>query len=143
VSWLCHVLEVEPTLAFSRKQVIDLQPVNLNDIIRKVEKFLARIIGEDIEVQTTFREDPLIVNVDSGQIEQVLMNLATNARDAMPNGGSLSIVTESEEMEEEYVKVCCSCFPFAAGHLSAGSRECGSGRGEISSLYLQGFSGSE
>jgi signal transduction histidine kinase len=91
-------------LAFSRKQEIDLLPCNLNDIIRKVEKFLARIIGEDIEVQTTFREDPLNVNADSGQIEQVLMNLATNARDAMPHGGSLSIVTESLEMDEEYVK---------------------------------------
>jgi len=91
-------------LAFSRKQVIDLQPCNLNDIIRKVEKLLARIIGEDIEIQMTFREDPLVVNVDSGQIEQVLMNLATNARDAMPHGGSMSIVTESTEMDSEYIK---------------------------------------
>ena len=91
-------------LAFSRKQVINLQPCNLNDIIRKVEKFLARIIGEDIEIQTTFREDPLAVNVDSGQIEQVLMNLATNARDAMPHGGSLSIATESTEIDREFIK---------------------------------------
>jgi signal transduction histidine kinase/DNA-binding response OmpR family regulator len=91
-------------LAFSRKQVINLQPCNLNDIIRKVEKFLDRIIGEDIEIQTTFREDPLAVTADSGQIEQVLMNLATNARDAMPQGGLLSIVTESTEIDSVYIK---------------------------------------
>jgi signal transduction histidine kinase/CheY-like chemotaxis protein len=91
-------------LAFSRKQVIELRPCNLNNIIRKVEKLLVRIIGEDIEIRTTFREDPLVVTVDSGQIEQVLLNLATNARDAMPHGGLLSIVTESGEMDSEYVK---------------------------------------
>jgi PAS domain S-box-containing protein len=90
-------------LAFSRKQVINLQPCNLNDIIRKVEKFLARVIGEDIEIQASFMEDPLYVNADSGQIEQVLMNLATNARDAMPHGGLLSIVTESTEFDTEYI----------------------------------------
>jgi len=91
-------------LAFSRKQVMNLQPYNLNEIVRKVEKLLARIIGEDIRIQTNFMEDPLIVNVDSGQIEQVLMNLATNGRDAMPQGGTLSIVTESSEMDGEYIK---------------------------------------
>jgi PAS domain S-box-containing protein len=91
-------------LAFSRKQEINLQPVNLNDIIGKVEKFLARIIGEDIEFHTTFRGAPLIVTADSGQIEQVLMNLATNARDAMPHGGLLSIVTEATEMSDDYLK---------------------------------------
>jgi signal transduction histidine kinase len=91
-------------LAFSRKQVINLRPVNLNEIIGKTEKFLARIIGEDIEFQTTFREDPLVVTADSGQIEQVLMNLATNARDAMPQGGSLSIITESTEIDSGYIK---------------------------------------
>jgi len=91
-------------LAFSRKQVIHLQPVNLNEIIRKVDKFLARIIGEDIEIRSTFMEEPLNVNADSGQIEQVLMNLATNARDAMPQGGLLSIVTESVEIDSEHIR---------------------------------------
>jgi PAS domain S-box-containing protein len=91
-------------LAFSRQQVIHLRPCNLNDIIGKTEKFLARVIGEDIEIQTTFREDPLYVNADNGQLEQVLINLATNARDAMPHGGLLSIVTESVEIDSEYIK---------------------------------------
>ncbi|MDD2337551.1 MAG: response regulator [Geobacteraceae bacterium] len=91
-------------LAFSRKQLIDLRPCNLNDIIRKVEKLLGRIIGEDIEIRTTFREDPLTVTADSGQIEQVLVNLATNARDAMPNGGLLSIVSEITEIDSYFIK---------------------------------------
>lgn len=91
-------------LTFSRKQEINLQPVNLNEIIRTVEKFLTRIIGEDIDFQMTFGEDPLNVNVDCGQIEQVLMNLLTNARDAMPHGGSLSIITGSAEIGIDYIK---------------------------------------
>lgn len=91
-------------LTFSRKQVINLRAVNLNDVIRNVEKFLARIIGEDIDLKKEIGEEPLIVNVDSGQIEQVLMNLATNARDAMPHGGSLSITTGRADIDEDYIK---------------------------------------
>lgn len=81
-------------LAFSRKQVISLKPVDLNEIMRRIEKFLIRIIGEDIEFKTFLCDVELMVMADSGQIEQVLMNLATNARDAMPDGGKLSINTE-------------------------------------------------
>lgn len=92
-------------LAFSRKQVMDSRPVNLNEIIRRVEKFVARIIGEDIEIRTSYRKDPLNIIADSGQIEQVLMNLAANARDAMPHGGSFSIVTDSIEIDRNYIDV--------------------------------------
>ena len=81
-------------LAFSRKQNIILLSVDLNDIIRRLEKFLIRIIGEDIEFQTSLCDESLTVLADSGQIEQILMNIATNARDAMPKGGILSIKTE-------------------------------------------------
>jgi PAS domain S-box-containing protein len=92
-------------LAFSRKQVMNPQPVNLNERISHMEKFLARVIGEEIRISTVFREEPLYVNVDSVQIEQVLMNLATNARDSMPRGGILSIATESVEMDAHFIKV--------------------------------------
>ncbi|TNF28382.1 MAG: PAS domain S-box protein [Deltaproteobacteria bacterium] len=78
-------------LAFSRKQVINPKPVDLRDIVRNVEKLLRRVIGEDIDLTTTLRGGDMMVMADSGQVEQVLMNLATNARDAMPEGGSLSI----------------------------------------------------
>jgi CheY-like chemotaxis protein len=91
-------------LTFSRKQDINLQSVNLNQIIRKIGKFLKRIIGEDIELKITFRQECVTVNADSGQIEQVLMNLATNARDAMPEGGLLSIETDTVELDDEYIE---------------------------------------
>ncbi|MBJ6727779.1 hybrid sensor histidine kinase/response regulator [Geomesophilobacter sediminis] len=88
-------------LAFSRREPIDPRPLNFNDVVRKVEKLLTRIIGEDIAVRTEFGEEPLRVNADSGQIEQVLINLATNARDAMPQGGTLSIATEAVALDAE------------------------------------------
>jgi PAS domain S-box-containing protein len=90
-------------LTFSRKQVLNLRPVSVNDIINKVEKFLGRIIGEDIKLQISFKADDIVVNADSGQIEQVLLNLATNVRDAMPQGGVFSIVTEKVVIDKEYI----------------------------------------
>ncbi len=80
-------------LAFSRKQILNPLPVNLNEIVKNVEKFLFRIIGEDIELKTKLHDQDLIIMADHVQIEQVLINLATNARDAMPSGGLLSIGT--------------------------------------------------
>ncbi len=81
-------------LAFSRKQIITLANVDLTEIIRRVEKFLRRIIGEDIELRTVFCPQALVIYADSGQVEQVLMNLATNARDAMPQGGRFVVETD-------------------------------------------------
>lgn len=86
-------------LAFSRKQVMALAPVNLNDIIENVKKFLARIIGEDIQLKTLTCENRLKIYADWGQIEQVLINLATNARDAMQKGGLLTIETGFQTVE--------------------------------------------
>ncbi|MBJ6724127.1 response regulator [Geomonas sp. Red875] len=80
-------------LAFGRKGEMQARPADLNDIVRGVEKFLIRIIGEDITLRTDLYHERLDVVVDSGQIEQVLMNLATNARDAMPRGGTLTLTT--------------------------------------------------
>ena len=78
-------------LAFSRKQVISPKPVNLNVIVAGIEKLLATLIGEHIELRTSFEANDVIVLADSGNIEQVLINLCTNARDAMPNGGRVTI----------------------------------------------------
>ena len=80
-------------LAFSRKQVMSPKPVDLNTIITRVERLLHRLIGEDIELKTELANRELMVLADAGQIEQVLMNLAVNARDAMPGGGTLYIST--------------------------------------------------
>ncbi|HSQ35613.1 MAG TPA: ATP-binding protein, partial [Candidatus Binatia bacterium] len=87
-------------LAFSRKQAIDLQPVDINDAIFGFHKVLARLIGEDIDFKLNLASDSLVVDADIRQIEQVLMNLATNSRDAMPHGGELMIMTRSLVLDE-------------------------------------------
>lgn len=92
-------------LAFSRKQISNPVPANLNKIINRAESLLLRVIGEDIELKTMLSDEDLTVMADHVQIEQVLMNLATNARDAMPEGGLLTIETGTMEIDEEYVKV--------------------------------------
>ena len=89
-------------LSFSRKKVIDPGPRRLNDIVTKIDSLLLRIIGEDIEYQVILDPQDLVINADSGQIEQVLMNLVANARDAMPSGGSLIIRTERLDVTESF-----------------------------------------
>lgn len=91
-------------LAFSRKQVINPRPVDLNDIITRIEKLLRRVIGEDVDLRTTLTPVPLIVMGDAGQMEQILMNLATNARDAMPEGGVLTINTGTATIGQDFRK---------------------------------------
>jgi PAS domain S-box-containing protein len=91
-------------LSFSRKRIMNPEPVTLNEVIKRIDHLLSRIIGEDIHLQTMLSEEDLIVMADSGQIEQVLMNLATNARDAMPDGGFLTIGTEKIAIDEEFIK---------------------------------------
>ncbi|GFO64253.1 response regulator [Geomonas paludis] len=80
-------------LAFSRKQAMSPQRCDLGEIVRHVEQFLRRVIGEDIQLKTEILPEPLPVQVDLAQIEQVLVNLAANARDAMPGGGVFTIAT--------------------------------------------------
>src|SRR5208283_4122837 len=91
-------------LAFSRKQMINPRPVDLNHIVRGIEKLLSRLIGEDIEIITALSSKDVVCMVDAGQIEQVLMNLTTNARDAMPNGGRLTLKTEMVELDENFIQ---------------------------------------
>ncbi len=89
-------------LAFSRKEAINPGPLNLNEIVNKVESLLLRIIGEDIELRTVTGKPTLTIKADKGQMEQVLMNLCTNARDAMPDGGILTIETARVEIDEGF-----------------------------------------
>lgn len=92
-------------LAFSRKQEMKTRVANLNDVVQQVEKFLVRIIGEDVHLTSHLDTPDLLVKIDSGQIEQVLVNLATNARDAMPKGGTLTIETGLLDIDELFVQV--------------------------------------
>ncbi len=90
-------------LLFSRKQISERKYVDLNEIIKKMEKFLARIIGEDISFKTILHPRAMPVLADAHQLEQVMMNLATNARDAMPKGGVFSVATEQIRLDKEFI----------------------------------------
>jgi PAS domain S-box-containing protein len=91
-------------LAFSRKQTIILKQVDLNEIVRKINKMLVRVIGEDIKLKIMLINRELAVMADTGQIEQILLNLATNARDAMPDGGELTIQTDMVNVDSSYAE---------------------------------------
>jgi hypothetical protein len=88
-------------LAFSRQQVLETKVLNLNSIVEDMAKMLPRLLGEDIELQLSLDPEPGCVKADQGQVEQVIMNLAVNARDAMPGGGRLSIRTSRVRLESE------------------------------------------
>ena len=90
-------------LLFSRKQLSERKYVDLNDIIKKMKKFLTRIIGEDISCKTILHAGAIPVLADAHQLEQVMMNLATNARDAMPKGGVFSVTTEQIRLDKEFL----------------------------------------
>jgi len=88
-------------LAFSRRQVLQLRPLDLNAVMTGMHKLLLRVLGEDIAVVLQLAPDLATVRGDAGQLEQVLLNLAVNARDAMPEGGRLTIATANVDLGEE------------------------------------------
>ncbi|MGK2905090.1 MAG: PAS domain S-box protein [Desulfuromonadales bacterium] len=89
-------------LFFSRKQVAEMKPANINDLILGLKQMLLRVIRENIDFSLNLAEIPLILQADSGQIEQVLINLVSNAKDVMPEGGRLTIGTRLEVLNDEY-----------------------------------------
>jgi len=96
-------------LAFSRQQVIAPTVLNPNVVVANMDKLLRRLLGEDVELRALLAPALAAVKVDPSQLEQVVLNLAVNARDAMPNGGKLTITTQNVELDGAYVR----------GHLSA------------------------
>jgi PAS domain S-box-containing protein len=112
-------------LAFSRKQVLQPVPLNLNEIAEGVEKMLRRILGEDIDFVQVLAPDLGLTLADRGQIEQVLMNLVVNARDAMPEGGKLTIETSNVELDEKYTARHVAVNPGSYVQLSVTDTGCG------------------
>jgi len=89
-------------LAFSRKQVLKPEVLDLNSLVDGLGKMLRRLIGEDVEIMTSLRPEVDKINADPGQIEQVIINLVVNARDAMPGGGKITIETANVELDQAY-----------------------------------------
>ncbi|HXI69526.1 MAG TPA: GAF domain-containing protein [Verrucomicrobiae bacterium] len=87
-------------LLFSRRQTLQLRDLDLNDVVVNITKMLYRILGEDIKMQIIYAPQPLFVHADAGMMDQILMNLTVNSRDAMPKGGQLIIETSAVELDE-------------------------------------------
>ena len=102
---------IRQLLAFSRRQVMEMEVLDLNTLLRDLEKMLRRVIGEDIGLVNVLAENLGKVKADPGQIEQVILNLAVNARDAMPNGGKLTIETTNVKLDEAYARAHIAVTP--------------------------------
>ena len=91
-------------LAFSRKQISEPKIIDLNESLSGIESTLARLIGEDVELITSLGEDLWKIKIDPSQVDQILVNLSVNARDAMPGGGRLTIRTRNMHLDESFIK---------------------------------------
>jgi signal transduction histidine kinase len=112
-------------LAFSRKQVLQPRILNLNETVTELSKMLHRMIGEDIQLRTSLKDGLGNVKADPGQMEQVLMNLVVNARDAMPSGGTISIETADVYLDESYARTHVSATPGHYVMLAVSDTGCG------------------
>lgn len=122
-------------LTFSRKQVLELRLVKLDQIVSSVGKLLQRLIGEDIQVITDLQADHVWVKADPTQLDQVLINLAVNARDAMPQGGTLTIKTAPVELDEDFVRSHSEVVPGRYVLLSLTDTGCGMNRETLLKLF--------
>ncbi len=122
-------------LAFSRSQVQLLKVLDLNEIVEGMDKMLRRIIGEDIELETRLAAELGHVKADPGQMEQVIMNLAVNARDAMPGGGRLTIETKDAVFDDQYRAIHEVVAPGNYVMLAVSDTGCGMDREEQSRIF--------
>jgi signal transduction histidine kinase/ActR/RegA family two-component response regulator len=112
-------------LMFSRQEVLDPKVMDLNEVVTNISKLLRRLIGEDITLVLCLHPELGQVKIDPGQIEQVIMNLAVNARDAMPGGGQLTIETENVELDDAYTRTHASVTPGPYTVLAMSDTGCG------------------
>jgi two-component system cell cycle sensor histidine kinase/response regulator CckA len=116
---------IRQLLAFSRKQLLQKQVLSLNALVTQVETLMGRIIGEDIAFVTQLDPTLKAVKADPGQLEQVLMNLVVNARDAMPNGGTLTIATRNMRLDHSFFRYQFSVEPGDYAMVSVEDTGCG------------------
>ncbi len=116
---------VRQLLAFSRKQTLEFRPLNINTTIKDFGKLLRRTIPEDIEIKLVLSPDIVPVMADVGQIEQIIMNLAVNAADAMPEGGELTIETGLSELDNEYAGTLPDLIPGPYVMMAISDTGCG------------------
>ena len=112
-------------LAFSRRQILEMKLINLNLLVKDLDKMLRRVIGEDIELVTLLAPELESVRADPGQIEQAILNLAVNARDAMPHGGKLIIETGNADLDETYTRTHMGVTPGHYVTFSVSDTGCG------------------
>lgn len=130
-------------LLFSRKQPMEFTPLNINSTVDDLLKMLDRLIGEDITINIDLEPDSWTVRADAGNIEQVIMNLAVNARDAMPEGGKLTIKTENVTLNEEHSKVIPEARPGKFVCLSVEDTGVGMDKETIQHIFEPFFSTKE
>ena len=112
-------------LLFSRKQTMQPQNLKLKDVVDNMTKMLQRTLGEQVHLQCKFAEEPLIIHADPGMIDQILLNLAVNARDAMPKGGQIIIETSAAEFDEVTATQTVQARPGSFVCLSVSDTGCG------------------
>jgi PAS domain S-box-containing protein len=125
-------------LAFSRKQLIEPKVINLSQVIKHLHSMLYRLIGEDIILRTIPQNQLGRVMVDPGQVEQIVLNLAVNARDAMPKGGELLIETANITLDDEYCKTHTNSEPGNYVMLSVSDTGCGM-NAQVKKLIFEPF----
>jgi PAS domain S-box-containing protein len=112
-------------LLFSRKQALQPRDLDLNEVVTSITKMLRRVLGEDVQMQFKFSPQPLLVHADAGMVDQILMNLTINARDAMPKGGQLIIETSAVEFDEITAAQTSPARPGSFACVSVSDTGCG------------------
>ena len=121
-------------LVFSRQQALDVRVFDLNVLIHDLEKMIRRVIGEDVEIRTIFHDQEALVKVDPNQIEQVVLNLVVNSRDAMPHGGTLTIETQHLNLDAQVAGVF-GCLPGSYFQMSVSDSGMGIDKATLAKIF--------